>query len=144
MLTELALFAAASLSGEFVDYKWRNDVSTGWERFTVAFTNESQTPQTLELCPQDAQMIVKTPGDPRRGSFAIAFEDKGWSFNCTTRELRAGESVDVSFYFRTSGLWGRQRAIELATNLGGFTIEGNLRAPVIEPVMQPVRDLAAR
>lgn len=143
MLAELALVGAA-LSGEFVDYKWRNDVSTGWERFTMAFTNESGEAETLRLCPSDAQMIVETPGDPARGSFAIAYGEEGWSFDCTARELAPGERVDVRFYFRTSGLWGRSRAIEVATNLGDFRIEGNLRAPVSEPVNEAAIAVAVR
>jgi len=143
MLTELALVGAA-LSGEFVDYKWRNDVSTGWERFTVALTNKTGASETLRLCPRDAQMIVETPGEPMRGSFAIAYGEEGWSFDCSAREIAPGERIAVSFYFRTSGLWGRQRALEIATNLGDFRIDGNLRAPVSEPVSEAARMVAAR
>jgi len=122
MLAALALMAATPLTGQFVDYKWRNDVSPGWERFTMALTNEGGATETLRVCPVDVQMVLFRPGRPHRNSFAVAFDDANWRFDCDERDLAPGESTEVKFYFRQTGMWGLSREIKITTNLGKFVL----------------------
>lgn len=115
----------ADISGEVTSYVRRNAAQTLWERYDLRLTNLGADPKNLSFCPRDARLLVyRTPfqdaqdiyhsryfarGGARFSStanpfhvrgFATASEGESWSFNCSTQTIAAGESVEVSFYFR--------------------------------------------
>lgn len=116
---------SGDISGEFLGHVRRNAAQMLWERYDLRLTNRGTAPKTLSFCPNDARMSVRVgveerdldivPGvrfayaDARLAAvsdkyvvrgFATAFDGEGWSFNCSAQTIAAGESVDVSFYFR--------------------------------------------
>ncbi|WP_209347804.1 hypothetical protein [Pontixanthobacter sp. CEM42] len=121
LITAAALAATPAVVGTFGGYE-QSIGETRWERFDLVLTNNSAEQQSVSLCPTDADMVLQTHQKSTRSAFAVKFDDQDWSFNCTSKDLAAGETLTLGMFFRPAFQPGPSRKIEVKTSVGSYIL----------------------
>ena len=121
LLSAALLAPASGVVGNFVGYEERN-AATRWERFDLALINTTDATQTVSLCPTDADVVLQTHQRSTQSAFALKFDDDSWTFNCTSKELEAGNTLTLGMFFRPAFEPGPSRRIELKTSVGSYIV----------------------